>query len=81
MTKVSVSTNSQKQPWWGLGAMPSEKSFCLCLQNRRKLAHRKNEILVLFYTTSATAMYTIHRIKNSSLIYVKHVLLDISIKR
>ena len=60
--------------------MPPEKIVCLCLQNRRELAHRKNEILVLICATSATDMFTIHQIKNSSFTYVKHVFLDISIK-
>ena len=58
--------------------MRLEKNFCLCLQNRRKLVHRKNEILVLFCPT--TDMFAIHGIKNSSFVYVKHVLLEISIK-
>ena len=60
--------------------MPPEKIVCLCLQNRRELAHRKNEILVLICAMSATDMFTIHEIKNSSFAYVKHVFLDISIK-
>ena len=65
--------------------MPPENIFCLCLQHRTKLAPRKNEIIVLFCTTSAKKclryiMFTIHQIRNSSLVYVKHVFLDISIK-
>ena len=60
--------------------MLPEKFFCLCLQNRKKLAYKKNEILVLIWATSATDMFTIHRIKNSFCVYVKHVLLDISVK-
>ena len=45
-------TGVRAMSWWGLGAMPQEKFFCLCLQNRGKLAHRQNDILVLFCTTS-----------------------------
>ena len=63
-----------------LGALPRKEFFWLCLQNRRKLAHWKNEILILFRTAIATNMFTVYQIKNSSLVYVKHVLLDISIK-
>ena len=33
-----------------------------------------------FALTSATDMFTIHRIENSSFVYLKHVFLDISIK-
>ena len=62
-----------------LGALPQEEYFWLCLQKRRKLAHWKNEILILFRTAIATNMFTMYQIKNSSLVYVKHVL-DISIK-
>ena len=49
-------------------------------KNRRTSVHRKNEILVLFCDMSTTDMFTIHGIKNSSFLYVKHVILDISIK-
>ena len=63
----------------GSGAMPLENVFCLCLQHRRKLAPRKNEI-VLFCTRSAADMFTIHQIENSSSVYVKLASLDISIK-
>ena len=65
---------------WTWYAMPPEKLFLFTTTDRRKLAYRKNKLLVLFCTTTATAMFTIHQIKNSSLVYVKHVLLDISIK-
>ena len=60
--------------------MSSEKIFWLSLQNSRKLPHRKNEILVFFCATSATDMFTIHQIEDSSFVYVKHASLDISIK-
>ena len=59
----------------------AEIFFYLCLQNKSKLAHRKNEILVLFCAISARDMFTIHGIKISSFVYVKHPFLDISIKR
>ena len=72
-------SGSRAKPWWGLGAVPPENVFCLYLQHRRKLAHRKNEILVLFCTASATDMFTINQIENSSFVYVKHVFLDISL--
>ena len=60
--------------------MPLGSFFCLYLKNRRKSAHRKNEILVLLCAMSATEMFTKHRIENSSFVYVKHVFLDISVK-
>ena len=60
--------------------MSQEKFFWLCLQNGRELVHRKNDILVLFCTVSTTDMFTLHQIKNSSLVYVKHTSLEISIK-
>ena len=63
-----------------IGGDASEKFFCFYLQNLRKLVHRMNESLVLFCSRSATDMFAIHQMKNSSLIYVKHVLLDIAIK-
>ena len=74
--------------WWGVLKSPSvdlvrnapEKLFLFTTTDRRKLAYTKNKLLVLFCTTTATTMFTIHQIKNSSLVYVKHVLLDISIK-
>ena len=62
------------------GTMPLEIFFSLSLQNWRKLAHRKNEILVLFSATSAVDMFNIHGIKNSSFVYVKHGFLYISTK-
>ena len=57
---------------------PLEIFFCLCLQNRRKLAHRKNEILVSFCATvrQTCLLY----IESKTTVYVKHVLLVISIK-
>ena len=50
--------------------------FLLMPKNRRTLAHRKNEILVLLCTMSAANMFTISWIKSSSFVYVKHVFLD-----
>ena len=69
-----------QRPAGDWGWCPRKFFFCSCLKNRRKLAHRKNEILVLFCAMSATDMFTIHRIENSSFVYVKYVFLDISIK-
>ena len=63
----------------GSEAMLPEKIFCWCLENRGKLAHRENEILVLFCTASATDMFTIYT-ESKTTVYVKHALLDISIK-
>ena len=60
--------------------MSQEEFFWLCPQNGRKLVHRKNDILVLFCAVSTTDRFTIHQIKNFSLVYVKHTLLEISIK-
>ena len=48
-------------------------------KQREILAHRENEILVLFCTTSATDMFTIYT-ESKTTVYVKHALLDISIK-
>ena len=31
-------------PWWGSRVMSPENFLCLCLQNRKKLAHGKNEM-------------------------------------
>ena len=46
----------QVRTWW---AMPPEKLFLFTTTDRRKLAYRKNELLVLFCTTTATTMFTI----------------------
>ena len=48
-------------------AMPPEKIFYVYLQ---KLVLRKNEMLVLFCATSATDIFTMHRINNSSFFYM-----------
>ena len=48
-------------------AMPPEKIFYVYLQ---KLVLIKNEMLVLFCATSATDIFTIHRINNSSFFYM-----------
>ena len=59
---------------------PPKKNVYLCLQNRKKLAHWKNEILLLICAMNPTDMFTIHWMKNSSFVYVKHIFLDIFIK-
>ena len=73
-------SGSRSKPWWGIGGDSPGNFFYLYLNNGRKLGHVKNEIVVLFCTMSATYMFNIHRIKNSSFFYAKHVFLDISIK-
>ena len=45
--------------------------LCFYLKNRSKLAHRKSEILLLFWIMIAINMLTKHRIDKSALIYVK----------
>ena len=52
------------------GLKSSDNFFCFCLWNKKKLALRKNENLVLFCATSAADMFTKHRINNSSFFYV-----------
>ena len=66
-------SGSRAKPWWGI-SVEGPIVFCSWLQNRRKLAHRKNKIFVLFCITSAINMFTLHWINNSSFFYVnRHV--------
>ena len=65
---------SGQNPGEGSGGNHLEKFFNLYFQNRRKLAHRKNEILVLFCAMIPADIFTIHQINNSSFFNVKYVL-------
>ena len=62
-----------QSPSGELGVKAQENPFCSCLQNRRKLTHTKNEIVVLFCTMSATNMFTIQWINNFSFYVNWHV--------